>query len=106
MKTTRYCYALDLINDPEKIKTYIAYHKKVWPEIIEHIKDSGIVSMEIYNVQDRLFMITEVDENFSPKSKHAQKNEEWQELMWEYQKALPNAKPNEKWVLMDEIFAL
>jgi len=34
------------------------------------------------------------------------KVQEWEELMWKYQQALPSAKPGEKWVLMDRIFEL
>ena len=30
----------------------------------------------------------------------------WEELMWQYQQALPSAKPGEKWLLMDKIFDL
>jgi len=30
----------------------------------------------------------------------------WEELMWKYQKAVPHAKPGEKWVLMEKIFEL
>lgn len=31
---------------------------------------------------------------------------QWEKLMWEYQQALPKAKPGEKWVLMKKIFTL
>jgi len=31
--------------------------------------------------------------------------QEWERLMWTYQRALPWAKPGEKWVLMDRIYA-
>ena len=30
--------------------------------------------------------------------------QEWEELMWKYQQAIPGAKPGEKWVLMEKIF--
>jgi L-rhamnose mutarotase len=32
--------------------------------------------------------------------------QEWEELMWKYQQAIPGAKPGEKWVLMNKIFEL
>ena len=35
----KYCFALDLKNDPEKIQAYIDHHKRVWPEIKESIKE-------------------------------------------------------------------
>jgi len=107
----RYCLALDLINDPEKIAAYEAYHQKVWPEILDSIKESGILSMEIYRVQNRLFMIIETDENFSFEAKSSSdaknpKVQEWENLMWNYQQALPFAKSGEKWMLMKKIFSI
>ena len=44
----RYCLALDLVNDPALITEYEAYHQKVWPEILQSIKTSGIENLEIY----------------------------------------------------------
>jgi hypothetical protein len=34
------------------------------------------------------------------------KVQEWEQLMWTYQQAVPGAKKGEKWVLMDRIFKL
>jgi L-rhamnose mutarotase len=107
----RYCLALDLKNDLALIKAYEEYHKKVWPEIIASIKDSGIEHMEIYRTGNRLFMIMETADDFSFERKAAMdasnpKVQEWEELMWKYQQALPWAKPDEKWVLMEKISEL
>ncbi|MCB0656589.1 MAG: L-rhamnose mutarotase, partial [Saprospiraceae bacterium] len=35
-----------------------------------------------------------------------EKVQEWEELMWKFQKPLPGAKPGEKWMRMDKIFDL
>src|SRR2546423_15702743 len=107
----RYSLALDLKDDPKLIREYEEYHKKVWPEIIQSIKDSGIISMEIYRYNNRLFMIMEVDDRFSFEKKaeadlNNQKVVEWEELMWKYQKPLPGSKEGEKWKLMEKIFEL
>lgn len=107
----RYCLALDLVNDPVLIAEYEAYHREIWPEIKKSIVDSGITNMEIYRIMDRLFMIMEVNESFSFDAKGAAdagnpKVQEWEALMWKYQKALPVAKPGEKWLMMDRIFSL
>ena len=56
-KMNRFCLALDLVNDPILIDQYIKHHNNVWPEIIDSIKDSGILDMQIFHVADRLFMI-------------------------------------------------
>jgi L-rhamnose mutarotase len=107
----RYCLALDLIDDPELIKVYEQWHEHVWPEIQESITLSGIEQMEIYRLSNRLFMIMDVNDIFSfeAKSKADAANEkvqEWETLMWNFQQALPFAKPGEKWVLMNKIFSL
>lgn len=61
----RFCFTLDLKDDPALIAEYRQYHEKIWPEITESIKNSGIVDMEIYLLGTRMFMIMEVNESFS-----------------------------------------
>lgn len=111
MKTHRHCFALDLINDAELISAYKKHHENVWPEIIKSIKDSGIVALDIYLVENRLFMMIDVSEYFSFEAKadadaNNPKVQEWETLMWKYQQALPTSKTNEKWRLMDKIYQL
>jgi L-rhamnose mutarotase len=107
----RYCLALDLKDDPQLISEYKRYHEKIWPEITKSIKDSGIEDLEIYFLGGRLFMIMEVNEKFSFAAKAEAdrsnpKVQEWEKLMWKFQKPLPQAKPGEKWILMERIFKL
>jgi len=107
----RFCLALDLKNDEALIAEYEAWHRNVWPEILESIKASGIEQMEIHRVSNRLFMVMEVNDNFSFEKKAAgdasnEKVQQWEALMWKYQQALPSAKPGEKWVLMEKIFSV
>ena len=107
----RYCLTLDLKDDPKLIAEYKHYHDQVWPEITQSIKDSGIEDMEIYLLGTRMFMIMEVREDFSFERKTEAdrsnpKVQKWENLMWKFQKALPEAKPGEKWLLMDRVFKL
>ncbi|HEY9341365.1 MAG TPA: L-rhamnose mutarotase [Hanamia sp.] len=107
----RYSLTLDLKSDPELIQEYERIHKEVWPEIIKSIKDSGIENMEIYRYQTRLFMIMEVNDDFSFETKNEadkqnEKVQQWEELMWKYQQPLPGSAAGEKWKLMDKIFEL
>ena len=107
----RYCLTLDLKNDPVSIASYKRYHRKIWPEITESIKSAGILDMEIYLLGTRLFMIMEVDEGFSfeKKAEADRKNpkvQEWENLMWTFQQALPGSLPYEKWLVMERIFKL
>jgi L-rhamnose mutarotase len=107
----RFCLTLDLKDDPKLIAEYKRYHKHVWPEIVESIKGSGIEDMEIYLLGTRMFMIMEVNEEFSFEAKSEAdrlnpKVQEWEKLMWTFQQSLPQARPGEKWLLMDRIFKL
>src|SRR5215470_11032770 len=109
--TKRYCLTLDLKDEPQLIAEYRRYHEKIWPEITKSIRDAGILDMEIYLLSTRMFMIMEVDDNFSFEKKAGAdaanpKVLEWEELMWRFQKPLPNAKPGEKWLSMERIFKL
>jgi len=105
----RYCFALDLKEDPDLIAEYEAHHRAVWPEIVVSIKDAGIECMEIYRWHNRLFMIMEVNDEFSfeQKEKMDAANpvvQEWEKLMWKYQQALPGTAAEGKWQLMNKIF--
>lgn len=111
MSTRRYCLALDLKDDPQLIEEYKQYHApgQAWPEITQSIADSGIQQMQIYLVGNRMFMIMEVDDTFDFDRKAQMdatnpKVQEWEELMWTFQQALPWAREGEKWMLMDKIF--
>jgi L-rhamnose mutarotase len=107
----RHCLALDLKDDSVLISEYEAYHRAVWPEILQSIRESGILHMEIHRTGNRLFMIMETTDDFSFDAKASadadnKKVQEWEQLMWKYQQALPHARPGEKWVLMEKIFAI
>ena len=111
MSTQKYCLALDLKDDEQLIAEYKAYHQNVWPEIIKSIKHSGITVLDIYCVGNRMFMIIEADADFSFEKKSTldagnAKVQEWEELMWKFQQALPWAAPGQKWMLMEKIFQL
>ena len=107
----RYALTLDLKNDQQLIEEYEELHQKVWPEILKSIISSGILNMEIYRMDTRLFMMMDTSNEFSFEKKakidiENEKVQEWEQLMWKYQQKIPSAKPGEKWVLMNKIFEL
>jgi L-rhamnose mutarotase len=68
-------------------------------------------ALEIYLFGPRMFIIMEVNEHFSfeAKGRADQSNpkvQDWENLMWRFQQSLPQAKPREKWLLMEKIFDL
>ncbi|OYD42054.1 L-rhamnose mutarotase [Sphingobacterium cellulitidis] len=111
MSNKRYALALDLVDDPTMIAEYEDHHRRVSNEIKKSITDAGITVMDIYRFGNRLFMIMEVDENFSFERKDQMDAENpavqvWEQLMWKYQQSIPGSKPGEKWVMMEQIFEL
>ena len=62
----RFCQTLDLKENPELIAEYRRRHSRgeAWSEIMEGIREVGILEMEIYLVETRLFMIVETPVDF------------------------------------------
>lgn len=107
----RYCLTLELKDDPALIAEYRKHHQDIWPEVAQSLRDAGIEDMEIYLFGTRMVMIMEVDDRFSFAAKaDADRNnpqvQKWEQLMWRFQQPLPQAKPGEKWLLMERIFRL
>jgi L-rhamnose mutarotase len=109
--TRRYCYTLDLKNDPTLIAEYKKHHEKVWPEVLESYRECGVDSMEIYLLGTRMFMIMEVNEHFSFEKKAKldvtnTKVQQWEQLMGKFQQVSPHAQNGDKWMAMECIFRL
>lgn len=107
----RYCQALDLVDDAQKISEYVEWHKRIWPEVAAHIRRTGVEQMEIWRVGTRLFMIMDVNDAFDPERAQAMaaanpRIAAWEDMMWRYQLATPWATPGQKWVPMERIFDL
>ncbi len=107
----KYALVLDLVDDDDLIAEYEKYHREVWPEIIESIRDSGIREMEIYRFANRLFMVMETEDDFTFEQKAEAdrlnpKVQEWEALMWKYQQALPGSPPGAKWMPAKLVFRM
>lgn len=107
----KFALVLDLVDDPALIAEYEDYHRQVWPEILQSIRDSGILQMEIYRFANRLFMVIEAEDDFSFEQKAEMdsrnpKVQEWENLMWKYQQALPGSPPGAKWLPAKLVFRM
>ncbi len=109
----RFCQTLDLKDNPQLIAEYRRRHSQgeAWSEIIEGIRQVGILEMEIYLVGTRLFMIVETPLDFDWDSAMARlatlpRQQEWEDYMSEFQAAEKGASSDEKWRMMERIFHL
>ncbi len=109
----RYCLTLDLKNDPELISQYKYWHEpgNIWPEIPRGIRESGLDEMEIYLRGTRMFMIVEADESVDfdlamKKMSAFPRQPEWAAFVARFQQQLPDAKGDEKWMMMERVFKL
>ncbi len=107
----RHCLTLDLKNDEAAIAEYKRYHVKIWPEVKKSLFDAGILDMEIYLLGTRMFMIMDVNDEFSLSAKAAAdaantQVQEWEAIMAGFQQPLPQARPGQRWVPMERVFSL
>ncbi len=105
----QFCLACDLKDDEQLIRSYDDYHRNVWPEVKDSLRQAGIDVMEIYRTGNRLFMIIQVTSDFSFERKAAMDLanpvvQKWEALMSQFQKQIPWAKPDTKWILMERVF--
>lgn len=109
----RICKTLFLKNDDRLIQEYIAYHAKgkAWPEITQGIKEIGILDMEIYIADNRLFMIMQVIDDFDHDNAFAHlalmpRQKEWESLMSKFQDVTCQDDAAGKWKIIERIFKL
>ncbi|MEI7725873.1 MAG: L-rhamnose mutarotase [Bacteroidota bacterium] len=109
----RFCLTLELRDDQELVSDYLYWHEKehIWPEIPEGIKAVGILQMEIYRMNTRLFMIIEAGPDFEfdrdmKLLSTLPRQAEWETFVSRFQKTGPGETSAEKWMLMNKIFEL
>ena len=109
----RFCQTLDLKDNPELIAEYRRRHSEgeAWCEIIDGIREVGILEMEIYILGTRLFMIVETPVDFDwdeamTRLSTLPRQQEWEDYMSEFQVAAQGASSNDKWQMMERIFHL
>lgn len=109
----RYCQTLELRDNPELIKEYRRRHSRehVWREILDGIRQVGILEMELYILGTRLFMIVETPLDFDWETAMARlatmpRQAEWEDYMAEFQLVKQGLSSAEKWQLMERMFYL
>lgn len=108
----RYCLALDLVDDAALIAEYEQRHQRIWPEVRDHLRQCGVIDMQIYRLGTRLMMVMEVDEQRFSFAAMADAERQspvvlrWEDEMSRYQRPTPWTEENNKWQLMKPIFQL
>ena len=109
----RYCQTMDLRDNPELIKKYKEAHDRehFWDEIKQGIRSVGILEMEIYILDTRLFMIVETPLDFDWDTAMARlatlpRQEEWEAYVAQFQQCNENATSDEKWRMMERMLYL
>ena len=107
----RYCQTLELANDEELIRKYVEVHAHVWPEVMEGQREVGILDMQIYRYQNRVFMICDTVDDFDWERGMARlatlpRQAEWEAYVAKYQGCDPSLPSASKWHLMEQIYHL
>jgi len=100
-------YFLDLQDDPTRIAEYERHHRAVWPEVLTHLRQSGIQRCRIYRAGNRLTMLLDSDRPVATDGGNEPVSDrvmQWETLMDQFQQRLPFAGPGEKWVQANSIF--
>lgn len=105
----RYCQTLELKNDQALIDKYVAEHANVWDEVQQGMKEVGILDMQIYIHENRLFMIVDTVDDFDwqrdmNRLASLPMQAEWD--MDQYQEVEQGKKSTDKWQMMEQIFTL
>ena len=109
----RFCKTLELKNDPDLIEEYKKVHAEgaAWPEVIQGMREVGIIDMEIYIDGNRLFMIMDTVPGFDHEKAMAElaqkpRQKEWEAYVSRFQRSSAGATADEKWHPVERIYKL
>ena len=107
----RWVQTMDLRDNPQLIAEYRRRHSRgeVWPEVLQGIRDCGLLEMEIYILGTRLVMICEapLDVDWDEAMRRmasGPRQAEWEAFMAVFQQCEPGQTSDEKWQMMERMF--
>jgi L-rhamnose mutarotase len=108
---TRTVLAVDLKDDAQAIEIYREHHRRVWPEVLASLRQSGIHEMDIYLLGRRLVMVVETEGQdfrrcFAAHRVSDPRVIEWEALMRSLQEPPPGTPPGDWWARMEPVFSL
>jgi L-rhamnose mutarotase len=112
-RVKRYVQTMELRDDPQLIAEYRRRHsqQEAWKEVLDGIRQVGILEMEIYILGNRIVMVVDTPLDFDWETAMAQlatlpRQQEWEDYMALFQQCREGATSNEKWQTMERMFHL
>jgi L-rhamnose mutarotase len=109
---TRHVLMVNLRDDPAAIAAYREHHRRVWPEVVESLRKSGVKRMDIHLLGRTAVMIVDVADGvditgvFAAHQASSPRVVEWEQLMKSLQEPSPAARPGEWWARMEPVFRM
>ena len=109
---SRHVLTVDLRDDPEAIAAYRDHHRRVWPEVLDSLRQSGIEQMDIHILGRRLVMIVEMRDGadyrsaFAAHAASGPRVAEWERMMRALQVPAPGTPNGDWWAAMEPVFSL
>jgi L-rhamnose mutarotase len=103
---------INLKDDPSVIEAYRRYHRSVWPEVLQSLREVGVERMDIHLLGRRLVMVVEMSDGLdfraalSSHTAASPRVAEWERLMKSFQEPSPDAPAGEWWAVMEPVFRL
>jgi L-rhamnose mutarotase len=101
-------YAFKLRIRKEAAEDYEREHRRVWPELLQKLKDVGVSDYSIFRRGQDLFLTLRV-ENFDRAWDELDRdpvNQRWQEFMSKLFEPVLDQQPGERFAMMKEVFYL
>lgn len=112
-RVKRYVQTMELRDDPQLIAEYRRRHsqQEAWKEVLDGIRQVGILEMEIYILGNRIVMVVDTPLDFDWDTAMAQlatlpRQQEWEDYMALFQQCREGVTSNEKWQTMERMFHL
>lgn len=107
----RFCLTLAMYPDAALIAEYKERHRRVWPEVLQSLRDAGVVDMQIYLLDHRLIMMMETTDDFTLARKGEMDRAnptvmQWEREMAKFQQADPDTDASGRWQPLECVFDL
>ncbi len=96
--------------EPDRLDEYRAYHKNIWPEVVENLKQAHIHNYSIHYAGGYLFSYFEYSGSDLEKDLHRlasrPENIRWRSIMKQMQLPFSDGDERVVWIPMEEVFYL